>query len=481
MATVQITGTAGDTRAIATETLDVFARGLDGSLLYPGDEGFGEATLLWNGMITKRPAVAVRAGTNRDVVRTIDFVRTNGLELSVRGGGHNIAGLALSDGGITLDMSGMNDIAVDVDARMVRVGPGCNLGDVDRATQENGLATTLGFVSETGIAGLTLGGGFGYLSRRFGWTVDDLLEVEIVTADGTVQRASRTENEQLFWALRGGGGNFGVVTEFVYRLHEVGPQVMAGLIAWPATETDDVLNLFRRVTDSAPRELTVAVLMRNAPPAPWLPEAAHGTPIIALVVCHSGSLDQAERDLAPIKAHGEPWADLVQVKDYVAQQSMLDATQPKGLHYYWKSEFLAGLSDGILDTYKAQFVDNTSPANQIVLFHLAGAVNDHPEDDGAMGNREAAYACVIQSMWPENDPSRDEYRDWVRDAWTALKPYSTGGNYVNFQTEDEADERTLESYRGNYERLEAVKARYDPTNLFQVNRNIQPRAGSSPV
>ena len=481
MATVQITGTAGDTRAIATETLDAFASGLDGSLLYPGDEGFGEATLLWNGMITKRPAVAVRAGTIRDVVRTIDFVRTNGLELSVRGGGHNIAGLALSDGGITLDMSGMNDIAVDVDARMVRVGPGCNLGDVDRATQEHGLATTLGFVSETGIAGLTLGGGFGYLSRRFGWTVDDLLEVEIVTAVGTVQRASRTENEQLFWALRGGGGNFGVVTEFVYRVHEVGPQVMAGLIAWPATETDDVLNLFRRVTESAPRELTVAVLMRNAPPAPWLPEAAHGTPIIALVVCHSGSLDQAERDLAPIKAHGEPWADLIQVKDYVAQQSMLDATQPKGLHYYWKSEFLPGLSDGILDTYKTQFVDNTSPANQIVLFHLAGAVNDHPEDDGAMGNREAAYACVVQSMWPENDPSRDAYRDWVRDAWTALKPYSTGGNYVNFQTEDEADERTLESYRDNYERLEAVKARYDPTNLFQVNRNIQPRAGSSPV
>jgi FAD/FMN-containing dehydrogenase len=481
MATLQITGTAGDTRAIATETLDIFASGLDGSLLYPGDDGFGEATLLWNGMITKRPAVAVRAGTLRDVVRTIDFVRTNGLELSVRGGGHNIAGLALSDGGITLDMSGMNDIEVDVDARMVRVGPGCNLGGVDRATQEHGLATTLGFVSETGIAGLTLGGGFGYLSRRFGWTVDDLLEVEIVTANGTVQRASRTENEQLFWALRGGGGNFGVVTEFVYRLHEVGPEVTAGLIAWPATETDDVLDLFRTVTESAPRELTVAVLMRNAPPAPWLPEAAHGTPIIALVVCHSGSLDQAERDLAPIKAHGEPWADLIQVKDYVAQQSMLDATQPKGLHYYWKSEFLPGLSDGVLDTYKAQFVDNTSPANQIVLFHLAGAVNDHPEDDGAMGNREAAYACVVQSMWPENDPSRDAYRDWVRDAWTALKPYSTGGNYVNFQTEDEADERTIESYRDNYERLEAVKATYDPTNLFQVNRNIQPRAGSSPV
>jgi FAD/FMN-containing dehydrogenase len=476
MTHVQVTGVDGGTREIAAETLDDFASVLEGSLLYPGDEGFAEATLVWNGMIKKRPAAAVRAATTRDVVRTIDFVRDNGLELSVRGGGHNIAGLALSDGGITLDLSRMKDVAVDVEARLATVGPGCNLGDVDRATQEHGLATTLGFVSETGVAGLTLGGGFGYLSRRFGWTVDDLQEVEIVTADATVRRASRTENAELFWALRGGGGNFGVVTEFVYRLHEVGPEVTAGLIAWPATETDSVLDLYRTLTESAPRELTAAVLMRNAPPAPWLPEAAHGTPIVALVVCHSGSADQAASDLAPVKAYGEPWADLIQVKEYVAQQSMLDATQPNGLHYYWKSEFISGLSDGLLDTYKAQFVDNTSPANQIVLFHLAGAVNDRPEDDGAMGNREAAYACVIQSMWPEGDPSGDAYRDWVRNAWNALRPYSTGGNYVNFQTEDEADERTVESYRDNYERLEAVKASYDPSNLFRVNRNIQPRS-----
>jgi FAD/FMN-containing dehydrogenase len=478
MVNMQITGLDGDVLEMAPETLSAFSAGIGGSLLFPGDDGFAEATLLWNGMIKKRPAMAVQAADKEDIVRTIGFARDHGLLLSVRGGGHNIAGLAICDGGLTLDMSKLNDVEVDIDARLVRVGPGCNLGDVDRATQEHGLATTLGFVSETGVAGLTLGGGFGYLSRRFGWTVDDLEEVEIVTADGAVHRASRSENEDLFWALRGGGGNFGVVTEFVFRLHEVGPQVTAGLIAWPATEADGVLDLYRTLTASAPSELTAVVLMRNAPPAPWMPEALHGTPIIAMLVCHSGDLEQAKIDLAPIKAYGEPVADLIQVKDYVAQQSMLDATQPKGMHYYWKSEFLPGL-DGLLDTYKAQFAENTSPANQIVLFHLAGEINEHPEDDGAMGNREAAYACVMQAMWPEGSPAADTYRTWVRDAWSALKPFSTGGNYVNFQTEDETDERTVESYRDNHHRLETVKATYDPTNLFRVNRNIQPNGSST--
>jgi len=477
VSTIQITGLDGAARRVSKRRLDSLAAGLDGSLIYPGDERFAEATALWNGMIKKRPAVVIQAVSVSDVVQAVAFVRDNGLQLSIRGGGHNIAGLSLSDGGVTLDMSTMKSVDVDVRGGLARVAPGCNLGDVDRATQEHGLATTLGFVSETGAAGLTLGGGFGYLSRRYGWTVDDLEEVEIVTADGSILRSSRSENEDLFWALRGGGGNFGVVTEFVYRLHAVGPQVMAGLIAWPAAEAEGVLDLYRKVTETAPRELTLAVLMRNAPPAPWVPEAAHGTPIIAMVVCHSGDLEQAERDLAPIRAHGTPLADVIQVKDYVAQQSMLDATQPSGMHYYWKSEFLPGLSAELLDIYRGRFADNESPANQIVLFHLAGAVNDHPEDDGAIGSREAAYACVIQAMWPEGDPAGDGYRTWVREAWGALKPYSTGGNYVNFQTDDEGDERTAASYRGNHERLEQVKEGYDPDNLFRVNRNILPRSG----
>jgi FAD/FMN-containing dehydrogenase len=470
----QITGLAGNAQEIARAALDTFAAGIEGSLLYPDDEGFAEAILLWNGMIKKQPAVVVRPRSTRDVMETVNFVRDNELQLSIKGAGHNIAGLALSDGGITLDMSGMRAVDVDVEARLVRVGPGCTLGDVDQATQQHGLATTLGFVSATGVAGLTLGGGFGYLTRRFGWTVDDLQEVEIVTADGQLHRASGMANEDLFWALRGGGGNFGVVTEFVFRLHPVGPQVTAGPIAWPASEADAVLELYRRTTESAPRELTTVLVRRNAPPAPWLPESAHGTPIIMIVACHSGSLEQAQADLAPIKAHGQPLADLIQVKEYIAQQTLLDATMPKGMHYYWKSEFLPGLADDIFNAFNAPFIDLRAPANQITLFHLVGALNDHTEDDGAVGNRDAAFACVVQAMWAPDSAAGDANREWVRSAWQGLKPFSTGGNYVNFQTADEADERTLESYRNNYARLEMVKEKYDPSNLFRVNRNIRP-------
>ncbi len=475
MQTIELTALDGGRTEIGGDRLTAFGSGLDGAVLQPEDEGFADAVLLWNGMITKRPAAVIRAGSRDDVARAVDFARENGLELSIKGGGHNIAGLALSDGGLTLDMSALNSVDVDAGGKLARVGAGCLLGDVDRATQQHGLAATLGFVSLTGVAGLTLGGGFGYLTRRFGWTVDDLEEVELVTADGSTQCASRSENGELFWALRGGGGNFGVVTEFVFRLHDVGPQVTGGLIAWPADQAGEVLDAFRAATESSPREFTLVALRRNAPPAPWLPEEAHGTPMVALVVCHSGTLEQAEADLKPIRSVGKPWADIVQPRDYAQQQSLLDATQPKGMHYYWKSEFVPGLSDGLIETYHAQFVDQKAPANQIVLFQVDGALGEHPEDDGAVGNRDAAFACVVQSMSKGDDPAVvSANRDWVRTAWQALKPYSTGGNYVNFQTEDEPDDRTAESYRSNLDRLRAVKATVDPTNLFRVNRNIRP-------
>jgi FAD/FMN-containing dehydrogenase len=473
MTTLQVTGLGGGARSIEAGTLERFAADLDGVLASPGEDVFTEATSIWNGMIARRPAVAVRAASTDDVVRTVSFARDNELELSIRSGGHNIAGLSLSDGGLTLDMSQRRTVDVDPDARLARVAAGCTLGDVDRATQQHGLAATLGFVSATGVAGLTLGGGFGYLTRRFGWTIDDLEEVEIVIADGTVRRASRTENEDLFWALRGGGGNFGVVTEFVYRLHEVGPQITGGLMAWPASRAVEVLNTFRQVTESAPRELTLVVVRRNAPPAPWVPQELHGTPIVMLVACHSGTPEQAEADLAPLRALGDPAADLVAVKDYAVHQTLLDAAMPKGNHYYWKSEFVPALSDELLETYHAQFEDLEAPANQITLFHLAGALNEHPEDDGAVGNRDAGFACVAQAMWAPDSPAADANKEWVRNAWSALKRFSTGGNYVNFQTDDEPEERTAQSYRDNLGRLGEVKAKYDPANLFRVNRNIR--------
>lgn len=452
--------------------LSVFGADLDGALARPGQPVYDEAVAIWNGMITRRPAAVVRAASVQDVVRTVRRAAEQEIELAIRGGGHNIAGLALSDGGITLDMSGFRDVVVDPEARRARVGAGALLSDVDRATQAHGLAAPLGFVSATGVGGLTLGGGFGYLTRRFGWTVDALEEVEIVLADGSVTRTSRTQEPELFWALRGGGGNFGVVTEFVFNLDQAGPMVTAGLMAWPASRAAEVLDVFRTTTDTAPRELTLAVIRRNAPPAPWLPESAHGTPIVLVVVCHSGTAEQATDDLAPLRAVPDALADLVVEKEYVAQQAMLDATQPKGMGYYWKSEFAAGLSDELLETYHAQFDGMTAPANQIVLFHLAGALNERAEDDGAVGNREAAFACVAQSMMPA-DASPDANRAWVRGAWEALRPFSTGGNYVNFQTDDEPDTRTAESYRSNFERLQAAKRRYDPSNLFRVNRNIR--------
>lgn len=452
--------------------LDALRADLDGVLALPGDDAYLEATTIWNGMIARRPAAVVRAASADDVVRTVRFAATEGIELSVRGGGHNIAGLALSEGGLTLDMSGFRDISVDARARIARVGAGALLGDVDRATLADGLAAPFGFVSLTGVAGLTLGGGFGYLTRRFGWTVDSLEQVEIVLADGTVCRASATEEPELFWALRGGGGNFGVATELVFRLHEVDPQITGGLIAWSADQAEAVLDAFRATTDGASRNLTLAALRRNAPPAPWLPDSAHGKPVVMVVVCHSGSAEEAEADLAELRSVGQPLADLVVRKPYVEQQTLLDATQPKGMHYYWKSEFVSDLSDDLLATYHAQFVGQKAPANQIVLFHLAGALNERAEGDGAVGNREAGFACVVQSMAaPTVAP--EENRAWVRSAWEALRPFSTGGNYVNFQTDDEADDRTKASYRSNYERLRAVKRQYDPDNVFRVNRNIR--------
>jgi FAD/FMN-containing dehydrogenase len=473
MTAVQLTGLTGSARSLDSEALERFAADLDGVLARPGEDAYVEATSIWNAQIARRPAAVVRATSTADVVRTVNFARDNEIELSIRGGGHNIAGLSLSDGGLTLDMSQLRSVQVDPDAKLARVAAGCNLGDVDRATQEHGLATTLGFVSATGVAGLTLGGGFGYLTRRFGWTVDDLDEVEIVTADGTVRRASRTENDDLFWAIRGGGGNFGVVTEFVFRLHEVGPQVTGGLIAWPASRAVEVLDTFRQIAESAARDLTLVSVRRNAPPAPWVPPEFHGTPIVIIVACHSGSPDRADADLAPLRALGNPIADLIMVKDYAVQQTLLDATMPKGNNYYWKSEFVPGLSDELIETYHAQFVDLKAPANQITLFQMGGALNEHPEDDGAVGNRDAAFACIAQSMWTPDSPAAEANKEWVRKAWTDLKRFSTGGNYVNFQTDDEPAERTAQSYRDNLARLSEVKAKYDPTNLFRVNRNIR--------
>jgi len=443
--------------------------------LRPGDAGFDDATLIWNGLIDKEPALVIQPENTDDVASAVNLAREQRLLMSIKGGGHNISGLALADGGLTLDMSRMREVRVDPDQRLVRVGAGCLLGDVDRATQDHGLATTLGFVSETGVAGLTLGGGFGYLSRRFGYTVDDLVEVEIITADGQVRTASQESEADLFWAVRGGGGNFGVVIEFTFRLHEIGPDIVAGLIAWPAEDhAEDVLGLYRDLTASAPREMTLVSTMRLAPPAPFIPEMWHGKPIVAMIACHSGDPAQAERDVAPIKGFGKPIADLIVPKTYVEQQSMLNATQPKGANYYWKTEFISELNEGYLESVLANAAEIESPMSQVITFHIAGGVNEHAEDDGAVGNRDAAFVVGAAAAWPATDPHGDTHQQWARASWDRIKPFSTGGNYINFQTTDDDLARIESSYRGNYERLRRIKAEYDPDNLFRVNRNLEP-------
>ena len=457
-----------------THTLDVLERSLEGRVLRPGEDSFAESTFLWNAMIDRTPAVVVRASDASDVVAAVDFARGQGMPVSVRGGGHNIAGTALADGGVTIDMSGLRGVEVDPVHRVAIVQPGCQLADVDRAAQAHGLATPLGFVSEVGVAGLTLGGGLGYLTRRFGWTVDNLLEVEIVTADGLVQRASQDENADLFWTVRGAGANFGVVTSFTFRLHEVGPTVVGGLVAWPFARADEVLAAYRTLTEEAPRELAVWLLMLHAPPAPFVPPEWHGRKICAMAVCYSGDLDRTEEALAPIRALGAPILDLLREQPYVEVQSYLDATEPKGICHYWRTEFLSELEDGLLETMRELTEESEHPEAEIGVLHIGGALNERAEDDGAVGNRDARYAIGAKAMWPPDAPDQDRLPTWVRAAHERLRPFSTGRTYVNFQTSDEDEARVRATYGANHDRLVELKRRYDPGNLFRSNRNIAP-------
>jgi len=449
---------------------------LRGELLLPGGAGYDEARRVWNAMIDRRPAAIARCLGTADVLATVAFARDEGLPLSIRGGGHNIAGLAVCEGGLTLDLSRMRGVWVDPQRREAHAQPGCLLGDVDRETQVHGLAAVLGFVSETGVAGLTLGGGFGYLTRRFGWTVDNLLSVRLVTADGRLVRASAEENADLFWALRGGGGNFGVVTDFAYRLHPVGPEVLGGLIAWPVERAPEVLRTVREVAAGAPPELTLVALVRNAPPAPWLPAAAHGQPIVGVLVCHTGRPEHGERLLAPLRALGAPLGDVVQRRPYAVQQSLLDATQPRGRRYYWKSEYLPGLDPALLDRVAAAGHDLPSPHAAILLFQVEGALASLPPDGVAAGNRDAAWILTIPCGW--DDPA-DDARNiaWTRALWEDTRPYSTGGTYLNFLTEEEPEERLRAALGRSWERLVQVKTAWDPQNLFRMNRNIPPAVG----
>jgi FAD/FMN-containing dehydrogenase len=447
---------------------------LRGPLLRPGDPGYDTARSVWNGMIDRRPALVVRCLGTADVVACVEFARATGLMLSVKGGGHNIAGLAVCDGGLLLDMSLMRGVWVEPATHTAWAQTGCLLGDLDRETQLHGLAAPLGFVSTTGIAGLTLGGGFGYLTRRHGWTCDSVRSVELVTADARVVRASESADADLLWALRGGGGNFGVVTTFEYQLQPVGPEITGGAVAWRERDAPDVLELYRAFTAVAPLEMTCLAVLRRAPPAPWLPPAIHGKPIIALLVCYIGPTEEGARQLTPIKGYGSPVGDIIQPRTYVSQQSLLDATQPKGRRYYWKSEYLAGLDRRLLELALEHAERMPSPHSSIVLFPIGGALDRLPADHSAAGNRDAGWVLNIMASW--EDPAQDAPNiEWARTAWERMRAFSTGGTYINFLTEEEGDARIRAAYGANYERLVSLKSTWDPGNLFRANKNIAPR------
>jgi FAD/FMN-containing dehydrogenase len=459
--------------AIVIPKAEELRQAIRGQVIEADDAAYDAARSIWNGMIDRRPAAIARCLGTADIQATLRHALEHDIPFTIRGGGHNIAGLSIADDALMIDLSAMRGAWLDRQRGAVRAQPGATLGDIDRETQLHSHAAVLGFVSNTGATGLTLGGGFGYLSRRYGWTCDNLRAVDMITAEGELVRATETVNPDLFWGLRGGGGNFGIVTGMEHKVYPVGPEIVGGLIAWRGEDAADVLELYRDVTASAPRELTCAALIRKAPSAPWLRQEVHGQLIVGIVLCHSGPVEQAEADIAAILGHGSPVGNVVQRRPYVTQQNLLDATQPNGRRYYWKAEYLPGLEDEALDIFRDFGERIASPHSAVILFALGGAIADLPDDHSPMGNRDARYVLNVTGAWDDADEDATHV-GWTRSAWEAMRRFSTGGTYVNFLTEDDGIDRIRDAYGSHYERLAAVKATWDPNNVFRANKNIAP-------
>lgn len=454
-----------DTGLVALETR------MRGPLLTPQSAGYDEVRRIWNGMIDRRPAVIARCLGTADVMACVRFAAEHRLLTAVRGGGHNIAGSAMCDGGLVIDLSLMRSVQVDPEARTARVEPGALLSDLDREAQAHGLAVPLGINSTTGVAGLTLGGGFGWLSRSFGMTVDSLTGAEMVTAAGGRLRVDADHQPDLLWGLRGGGANLGVVTAFDFELHPVGPQVLAGLIVHPLSQAPDLLRRYRQLAAAAPDALTVWVVMRSAPPLPFLPPDVHGTPVLVFALCHSGTIAQAEQDVAPLLALGAPVGVHVGAMPFATWQAAFDPLLAPGARNYWKSHNFTALDDGLIDV----LVDNArrlpSPQSEIFVAQLGGAASRPATDATAYPHRDAAYVMNVHTRWTE--PADDDACiAWARAFFDATAPFATGGVYVNFIPADE--DRVGGAYGANYDRLAALKATWDPNNLFRQNQNVAP-------
>jgi FAD/FMN-containing dehydrogenase len=457
---------------LQNELVDRFNEHHPGITLVPGDADYDEARKIWNAMIDRRPALIVRCTTPEDVVRAVELARENSLIVSVRGGGHNIAGNAVCDDGLMIDLSLMKNVQVDPAARRATVEPGCTLAEFDAPAQAHGLATPLGINSTTGVAGLTLGGGFGWLSRKYGMTIDNLISADVVTADGRQIRASETENADLFWGLRGGGGNFGIVTKFEFRLHPVGPNVLSGLIVFPFAEARAVLTQFARFTETMPDELNVWMVTRKAPPLPFLPESAHGKEMIALAVFYAGDPAEGEKLIAPLRGFGTVLGEHVGVQPYVAWQQAFDPLLTPGARNYWKSHNFVRLSDGAIDAVIEYAAKMPSPPCEIFIGTIGGATARVAPDATAYSSRDANYVMNVHGRWESAD---DDKRciGWSREFFAKSQPFASAGAYINFLTQDETD-RIAAAYGPAYSRLLDVKKKYDPTNLFCMNQNIKP-------
>lgn len=468
-----------DVRQLHESDVATFASSISGGVLTAADPAYDEARRVWNGAVDRRPALIARCLTASDVQAAVRFAAAHRILLSVRGGGHHIAGNAVADGGLVIDLSAMRSITVDVATRSARVGAGALLGDFDRATQAHGLATPLGINSTTGVAGLTLGGGFGWLTRRHGMTVDNLRGADVVTADGTLHHASAASQPDLFWALRGGGGNFGVVTSFEFGLHPVGPEVHAGLVVYPFSQAQDVLRAWRDFIVSAPDELSVWAVMRDAPPLPFLPPDVHGTRVVILPLVHCGDPVAAERAVAPVLRFGEPIASHLGPTPYAGFQTAFDPLLAPGSRNYWKSANFGTVTDAALDVVIDAASHLPGPACEIFLGQVGGAMGRVPQSATAFAGRDANVIMNVHGRWSDRADD-DRVRTWARRVFEQVAPHATGSGYVNFLTEDEA-ERVSATYGANYPRLQELKRRFDPGNLFRMNLNIVPAHGPQRV
>jgi FAD/FMN-containing dehydrogenase len=457
---------------LSSNAIEELKAAMRGQVLLPGDSGFDEARRIWNAMIDRRPAMIVRCAGVADVRRAVAFARDNDLLLAVRGGGHNIAGSAVCDDGLMIDLSPMKSVRVDPAARRAYVEPGATLGDFDHEAQAFGLAVPLGINSTTGVSGLTLGGGFGWLSRKYGMSVDNLVSADVVTADGELVHASAVAHEDLFWAIRGGGGNFGVVTMFEFQLHPVGPEVFGGLVVLPLEQAKAALVKYRAAVDAMPEELSVWAVLRLAPPLPFLPPEVHGKPIVAFAICYTGAVEEGPSAVEEVRRFGTPYGEHLGPMPYATWQKAFDPLLAPGARNYWKSHNLAELPDGLLDAVIDATGKLPSPQCEIFFGLIGGQTSRVAVDATAYPNRDAKYVMNVHGRW--DDASEDERCiAWARAFFEAAAPFALGSVYVNFLTEDETA-RVGAAYGPNLERLVAVKTRYDPHNLFRHNQNIKP-------